>query len=139
MTLGLPFAVTVGWTLGSPAPAAPVLSAPGGAGGIGHAPERAARPASESNAALPSPPATTPVAVESSLAVADRAAVAVPSAAAPSTVVAGSPSPTFTLLNPPVPTPTMVIPPPSPSATAPSASTDPEASGPAEPNLAQGS
>ncbi|MBB4759621.1 hypothetical protein ACFQFC_26150 [Amorphoplanes digitatis] len=139
MTLGLPFAVTVGWTLGTPAPSEPVLSAPGGAGGIGHAPERVAKPASESNVAW-SPPATTPVAVASSLAVADRAAIVAPSAAAaPSTVVSGAPSPAFTLLQPPVPTPTMVIAPPSPSATAPSASADPEVSGLGEPQLAQGS
>jgi hypothetical protein len=139
VTLGLPFAVTVGWTLATPTPAAPVVSAPGGAGGIGHAPERVAEPASGSDVALPSPPATTPVAVESSLAVADRDAVVAPSAAAVSTVVSESPSPAFTPLQPPVPTPTMVIAPPSPSATVPSASADPEASGLGEPNLAQGS
>ncbi|WP_162181500.1 hypothetical protein [Actinoplanes friuliensis] len=138
VALGLPFAVTVGWTLGTPAPAPPAVSAPGGAGGIGIAPTKAAKPATGTVVDW-SPPATRPVAVESSLPPSAVPVTVLPSAVTPSAVVSGSPSPTFTLL-PPVPTPTAVVTtPPSPSPTGPSTSAEPSTSGLSAARLVRGS
>ncbi|MEU4213898.1 hypothetical protein [Actinoplanes sp. NPDC026623] len=136
ITLGLPFAVTVGWTLGTPAPMTPAVSAPGGAGGIGVAPARAKSPASGRIADW-SPPTTKPVAVESTLATRE-AVIVLPSLPATSIVVPVTPSPGLTLL-PPVPTPTAIVTPPSPSATDPSESADPEVSGLSDARLVRGS
>ncbi|MEU8615323.1 hypothetical protein AB0C29_45810, partial [Actinoplanes sp. NPDC048791] len=58
MALGLPFAVTVGWTLGTPSPAPPPVSAPGGAGGIGAAPPPKPTTATTSPVLDWSPPST---------------------------------------------------------------------------------
>jgi hypothetical protein len=127
VALGLPFAVTVGWTLGTPSPAPPPVSAPGGAGGIGAAPPRATTTATSSVVDWsPRPP--KPVAVESSLPGLPLATItsAAPSGGVPSVIVpSGSPDPILTM--PPVPTPTsVVITPPSPSATEPSSSAEQE-------------
>jgi len=144
VALGLPFAVTVGWTVGSPAPAPPPVSAPGGAGGIGAAPAKVATPATSSVLWSPKPPkqVAVPVAVQSSLPGlpgAPRPGTA-PSAAPPSAIAgSGEPEPGLTLL-PPVPTPTSIInTPPSPSATVPSASAEPDTSGLGAAQLVRGS
>jgi hypothetical protein len=136
VTLGLPFAVTVGWTLGTPASTPPAVSAPGGAGGIGLAPARATTPASGRIADW-APPTTKPVAAESTL-TASSPAIVLPSAPATSTVAPETPAPGFTLL-PPVPTPTTIVVPPSPSATSASASPDPEVSDLGAARLVRGS
>jgi hypothetical protein len=138
VALGLPFAVVVGWTLGTPAPAPPPVSAPGGAGGLGAAPPRATTPATSSVIDWsPRPP--EPVAAESSLLGAPVASTA-PSGSVPSVIItSGSPDPTLTLL-PPVPTPTSIITtPPAPSATVPSTSTEPDTSGLGAARLIRGS
>ncbi|RSM51731.1 hypothetical protein DMB66_41150 [Actinoplanes sp. ATCC 53533] len=145
VALGLPFAVTVGWTVGTPAPAPPPVSAPGGAGGIGAAPARGATPATPSvldwSPRSPKPVAVA-VAVESALPGipgATRPSTA-PSSTPPSAIAgSGEPEPGLTLL-PPVPTPTSIITtPPSPSATAPSASVEPDTSGLGAARLVRGS
>ncbi len=141
VALGLPFAVTVGWTVGTPAPAPPPVSAPDGAGGIGAAPRKFTAPATSPVLGGSTRP-PKPVAVESSLPGLPGAAVSrgAPSGAPPSAAVpSGSVDPTLTLL-PPVPTPTSIITtPPSPSATVPSASAEPETSGLRAARLARGS
>jgi hypothetical protein len=126
VTLGLPFAVTVGWTLGAPPPAPQPVSAPAGAGGLGGpdgwgaAPQRGTsapgtgydQPARDARTAPPrSNPSTAPVA-------------ATPSAAAPDDRT--TPPLQLPLTDPPVPTPTTVTSePPAPSA-APSETTPPD-------------
>jgi hypothetical protein len=129
VALGLPFAVTVGWTIGAPSPVPPSVSAPGGLGGIGTAPSRATT-AATSPVGDWSPRAPRPVSVESTLPGLPLTTGTAPSGAVPSAVVSsGSPDPTLTLL-PPVPTPTSVLTtPPSPSATVPSESAEPESPG----------
>ena len=131
VALGLPFAVTVGWTLGTPTPAPPAVSAPGGAGGIGAAPPQATTVTTATTATTspvldgsPRPAKPVAAAVESSLpgrpGPAARTRTA-PSDSPPPVIVPSddSPDPTLTLL-PPVPTPTQIVTtPPSPSATEP--------------------
>jgi hypothetical protein len=127
VVVGLPFAVSVGWTLGTPLPGPPVaVSAPGGAGGIGAAPPTATTAATASVVDW-TPRRPEPVAVESSLP--GPSASTAPSDLAPSIIVpSGSPDPSGSLW-PPVPTPTSVITTPlSPSATVPPGSADPNAS-----------
>jgi hypothetical protein len=126
ISLGLPFAVTVGWILGAPVvnPVA-AASAPVGAGGLGAAPSRGStsRPVTVVEfASHPAKPAASVSAVPPS--VAPRSA---PPSAKPVISVSTSVPPVLTL--PPVPTPTEIVSPPdSPSAT-PSGSASPEASG----------
>lgn len=143
VALGLPFAVTVGWTIGTPAPAPPPVSAPGGAGGIGAAPARVTTPATSTVLDAPArPPKPVAVAVQSALPALPRTTTpgAAPSGAPPSAAVPStSPEPTLTLL-PPVPTPTSILTtPPSPSATVPSASAEPDASSLGAARLVRGS
>ena len=119
VSLGLPIAVTVGWILGEPATTTPSAAAnPGGAGGIGAAPDRdrGERPVNSVDYAAPS--AGIPVPSASGIATV---------APLPSTSAVPSPAlPTLPpLTDPPVPTPTMVTSePPSPS---PTPSTSPSA------------
>jgi hypothetical protein len=128
VALGLPFAVTVGWTLADRAVTTPpVVAAPAGAGVIGSAPA----PAVSSEPVTPvdygnRPPRAT--------AVRPSASASAPAALTPSSSAAGglpsvSLSPLPPLTDPPVPTPTTVTSePPSPSATPP-ASAAPEPAG----------
>jgi hypothetical protein len=122
VALGLPFAVTVGWTLADRAVTAPpAVAAPAGAGGIGSAPAPAAsiepvtpvdyggRPP-RGTAVRPSVPASAPAAL--------------PSSSAPGGLPSLTLSPLPPLTDPPVPTPTTVTSePPSPSATPPASAT----------------
>lgn len=126
MALGLPFAVAVGWTLGTPGTAPPPVSAPDGAGAFGTAPLKATTPASGSITDW-EPHATEPVSVVES--VAPSAPSVAPSSRVPSSSSAsGSATPTLTM--PPVPTPTSIVDPPSsPAATATSGDAGPEPSG----------
>nr|WP_296068332.1 hypothetical protein [uncultured Actinoplanes sp.] len=121
MAFGLPFAVTIGWTLAGPARRTAEASLPGGAGGIGAAPERPgtsqpvtnvryqARPtrapsASPSASAAPSPSVTT------------SGTVTITTSAAPTPSVSTTPPPPLTV--PPVPTPTEITSEPSASTSA---------------------
>lgn len=117
MALGLPAALTIGWLLGTPPAAPPIASAPGGAGGMGPAPQvtlATSQPVTVVGyASHPPRPGASAPALPSSAPV----SAPPPASAAPSAPVTSSPSPPPTLILPPVPTPTDVIPPPSPSAT----------------------
>jgi hypothetical protein len=124
VALGLPFTVTVGWTLGTPAAVPAAVSAPGGSGTIGAAPQRGVTsPVTAADYAAEPPRDTASTA-------ASTAPVAVPSStAAPADTVTVTLSPLPTLTDPPVPTPTLVTSaPPIPSAT-PSTSTSAEPGG----------
>jgi hypothetical protein len=116
VAFGLPFAVTMGWLLGTPVEKPPVASAPGGAGGIGAAPERVvtSQPVTPADYASQPPLPGAPV----SPAPTTPASTAPLITAGPS--ASGSPpsSPPPVLDMPPVPTPTEIFdPPPDPSAT----------------------
>ncbi|MFI7596914.1 hypothetical protein [Actinoplanes sp. NPDC049681] len=125
VSLGLPFAVAVGWTLGTPDTAPPAVSAPGGAGAFGAAPVKATTPASDSITQWP-PHAPEPVSVVES--VAPSSPSVAPSSGVPSATASGSGAPTLTM--PPVPTPTSIVDPPSsPAPAATSGDADPEPSG----------
>ena len=123
IALGLPFAVTFGWTLGNPftSDKPPSAATPGGSGAIGTAPVKdttsprpvwlpgryeAGTPARAATAAPSAPPVAPEIASPSS----------------PATASPGGPLVTVTTLppltDPPVPTPTMVTSePPPPTAT----------------------
>lgn len=123
VALGLPFAVTVGWTLADRAVTAPpAVAAPAGAGGIGSAPAPAASiepvtPVDYGNR----PPRGTAVRPSAS---ASAPAALMPSSSAPGGLPSLSLSPLPPLTDPPVPTPTTVTSePPSPSATPPTSAT----------------
>ncbi|MEV4635998.1 hypothetical protein AB0J80_01470 [Actinoplanes sp. NPDC049548] len=125
VALGLPFAVAVGWTLGTPNAAPPSVSAPVGEGAFGAAPATATSPASGSLTSW-TPRAPEPVSVVES--VAPSSPSVAPTSGVPSASASGSATPTLTM--PPVPTPTSVFDPPSsPAATQTSADADPEPSG----------
>ena len=118
VTFGLPFVVTMGWLLGTPAENPPVASAPGGAGGIGAAPERivTSQPITpvqySSQPPRPGAPVSTPPATPTST------GPLVSTAPSPTGSSSSGPPPVLTM--PPVPTPTEILnPPPSPSATPP--------------------
>jgi hypothetical protein len=128
VAFGLPFAVTMGWLLGTPVERPPVASAPGGAGGIGAAPERVvtAQPVTPADYASQPPRPGAPA----------SPALTTPATTAPSITASpaasGSPSsaPPPVLNMPPVPTPTEIFdPPPNPSPT-PSESAPTEEPGP---------
>lgn len=123
VALGLPFAVAVGWTLGTPVNATPpAVSAPGGSGSLGTAPAREARtapvddPVGFESTTAPSTPASSsasPSATASAPAAAPSSSAA-PTAGSPVVTISGLPP----LTDPPVPTPTHVTDaPPSPSPT----------------------
>lgn len=124
LALGLPFAVTVGWTLGTPVPAPTAVGAPAGEGALGRAPARPTATAATGvdypsrtlrTSATAIPPSTAPV-------------VLGPSSAPAATVTVPQPS-LPPLTDPPVPTPTTVTSaPPSPSPT-PSGSVSPDPGG----------
>jgi hypothetical protein len=118
VSLGLPFAVTVGWTLGTPDVAQPVASAPGGAGGMGAAPVHAvpSQPVTAVEySSNPPRPGSSPSAAAASAA---PVSVPPPASAEPSTGTSATQPPLPVLTLPPVPTPTEVsAPPSSPSAT----------------------
>jgi hypothetical protein len=122
LAVGLPFAVTVGWTLGTPVTsAAPRIDAPGGAGSLGTA------PAPRGAAATAGPVAPVDYVAEPKQSPA--AASIAPRAITPATTATtGLPtlslSPLPPLTDPPVPTPTDISEPPSPS---PTPSTEPSA------------
>jgi hypothetical protein len=120
LAFGLPIAVTIGWTLAAPARRPSAASVPGGAGGIGAAPERVEtaepvtavryssgpyRPPAASAATSASPPPTTPPTTTS-------ASPAAPPPAAPASGPATLVPP---LILPPVPTPTEITTVPGPS------------------------
>lgn len=128
VALGLPFAVTAGWAVGTPAPAPAPATDPAGAGGIGAAPPKATSTTPTSSVVDWRPRTPKPVAtVQSALPSLSGESVAVPapSGAPPSIIVpSGSADPPLTV--PPAPTPTFVsATPPSPSATGPSRSAGP--------------
>jgi hypothetical protein len=129
VALGLPFAVTMGWLLGTPAQNLPAASAPGGAGGIGAAPEQVvtSQPVTPARySSQPPRPGTAPSSLPTTAMSTAPLITASPSAS-------GYPSSSSPpMLNmPPVPTPTEILnPPPSPSAT-PSESAPTEEPGPA--------
>jgi hypothetical protein len=110
VTLGFPFAVAVGWTVGAPTPAPPSMSEPAGAGGLGSAPTAATATVEESIVEW-RPRAPKRVAREES----------VPSAHPRVTTPSATPSATVL----PVPTSAQVTSPP-PSSSAPAPSADPE-------------
>jgi hypothetical protein len=125
VALGLPFAVAVGWTLGTPAATNATISAPGGSGTIGAAPARADTSPLAGVDYSSKPPRTG----GGSAAAAMSPAVVSPSSAAPTASVTISLAPLPVLTDPPVPTPTTVTSePPSPSAT-PSGSATPAPKG----------
>jgi hypothetical protein len=122
VALGLPFAVTVGWTLADrTVTAPPAVAAPAGAGGIGSAPAPDASiepvtPVHYDNR----PPRATAVRPSVSASVPP----ALPSSSAPGGLPSRTLSPLAPLTDPPVPTPTTVTSePPSPSATPPASAT----------------
>ena len=122
VALGLPFAVTVGWTLADRAVTAPPgVAAPAAAGGMGSAPTPAASietvtPVDYGNR----PPRGTAVRPSASA----SAPAAQPSSSAPGGLPSLTLSPLPPLTDPPVPTPTTVpSEPPSPSATPPASAT----------------
>lgn len=123
LALGLPFAVTVGWTLGTPVPAPTAAGVPAGEGSLGRPPARPTATAAGVDypsrtlrtSAAAVAPSTAPVVLE-------------PSSAPPATGTPPEPS-MPPLTDPPVPTPTTVTSaPPSPSPT-PSDSAEPEPGG----------
>lgn len=118
VAVGLPVALTVGWMLGTPAPARPVASAPGGAGGMGAAPQTAlvtSQPVTPVGyTSRPPRPGVSPSTAPSTAPVSAAPPVSPPPMVAPA--ASSAPPPSLDL--PPVPTPTQVIvPPDSPSAT----------------------
>jgi hypothetical protein len=116
LALGLPFAVTVGWTLATPATSpAPRIAAPGGSGSLGTA---APAPRGDGAKAGPVAPVDYVATPQPSSSAAAVAVAVVPRAALPP------------LTDPPVPTPTGISEPPSPSPTESAApSTDPSSGG----------
>ncbi|MGA5303449.1 hypothetical protein ACPCHT_26225 [Nucisporomicrobium flavum] len=124
VALGLPFAVSVGWALGSPDEAPPAVSAPGGAGALGSAPVASAVPESVGDWV---PRAPKPVSVVKPVRPSASASAA-PSSGTPSAPMSGSAAPSLT--EPPVPTPASVFPtPPDPDATTAPTSATPVPSG----------
>jgi hypothetical protein len=129
VALGLPVAVTIGWQLATPATRSAAVDSPGGAGGMGDAPARHAKPASASVASSPAAPVPSVMpSVLSSAAVSTPVGPAVSGLVtttstalptAPPTEASQDPLPPLT--EPPVPTPTE---PDAPTPTA-SASTSP--------------
>jgi len=133
LALGLPFAVTVGWTLATPATSpAPRIAAPGGSGSLGTA---APAPRGDGAKAGPVAPVDYVATPQPSSSAAAVAVAVVPRAALPAvTATTGLPtltiSPLPPLTDPPVPTPTGISEPPSPSPTESAApSTDPSSGG----------
>jgi len=128
VALGLPFAVTVGWTLGEPVAAPPpAVAAPAGEGGMGAAPARASTPAPVTPIRYGSRPPRDTSAAPSAASTAPAAEP--PDSAPPSGPPTLSLDPLPPLTDPPVPTPTMVTSaPPPPSATA-SSSASPDPTG----------
>ncbi len=121
VALGLPFAVTVGWTLGDPATTTtpPPAAAPAGAGGIGTAPVR-----------VSSAPVTAVDYTSRGSRTSARASSTGPVAVRPSaSSAAGSPAPVPTLTDPPVPTPTTVTSAPASPTPTPTESAAPEPTG----------
>ncbi|WP_067508916.1 hypothetical protein [Actinoplanes sp. TFC3] len=119
VALGLPFAVSLGWTLGTQdQPAAVVTMAPGGADGIGSAPVPAATSAT-GTAPVISRSSTKEVAVIERVPPSPRTRRK-PSSAAPSTPPTVSPAPSTAV--PPVATPTQADDTPAGAAPSPSAS-----------------
>ncbi|MGX6607850.1 hypothetical protein ACWKSP_37850 [Micromonosporaceae bacterium Da 78-11] len=128
VAFGLPIAVTVGWTLATPAPRPAAIEQHVGAGGVGGADGLGSAPRPESTKFAPattmdpsSPPTAKP-----SLAAPTSPVALPPSSAAPTTVPTATPSapsatpprshlPTLTM--PPVPTPTEIDMPPDPMPT----------------------
>ncbi|BCJ43147.1 hypothetical protein GCM10010168_01110 [Actinoplanes ianthinogenes] len=115
IAIGLPFAVVVGWALGTPK-ARPVATAEtGGTGGsdaLGVAPPRAKQ--TDGHPARPADTApTSPVVVVASTVVTKT--VTVPASAPPVTAATSSPPPDLSM--PPVPTPTQITGPPEPTPT----------------------
>ena len=114
VALGLPVAVTIGWQLATPATRSAAVEVPGGAGGLGDAPARHARPApaaasSSSVAPLPSVMPSISVSPVVSTPAGPLVSTHVTSgptgtATAPPTEASQDPLPPLTM--PPVPTPT---------------------------------
>jgi hypothetical protein len=119
VALGLPFAVTMGWTLARPDVTSPPSAvAPAGAGGMGSAPTRAAttEPATPVDLGSQPPRVTSPAPSASAGAPVTRPSSSSATGGLPSLTL----SPLPPLTDPPVPTPTTVTStPPSPSATSP--------------------
>ncbi|MBB4737676.1 hypothetical protein BJY16_001135 [Actinoplanes octamycinicus] len=118
LAIGLPFAVVVGWALGTPK-ARPVAAAEtGGTGGsdaLGVAPPHT-RQSPDGYAGRPGRPAgdaPPPVVVVSSTVITKT--VTVPASAPPVTAATSSPPPILSM--PPVPTPTQITGPPEPTPT----------------------
>jgi hypothetical protein len=126
VALGLPFAISAGWTLGTPLPVQTPVSAPGSSDGIGAAPPPATTTATSSVVDY-APRRPEPVAVKSSLP--GPSVATTPSDVAPSVIVpSGSPDPSDPPLSP-EPSPTWTDSgSPSPSASESPESADPEAS-----------
>jgi hypothetical protein len=130
VAIGLPFAVVVGWAMGTPVVRTDSALSAGGAGGsdgLGLAPGRT-RPGTAGYAGRPADAGPSPVVVVSSTVITKT--VTVTASAPPPTASASSPPPIVNM--PPVPTPTQVTGPPDPTPTpseslAPSASTAPSA------------
>lgn len=106
MAFGLPIAVTIGWTLATPARRPTLAGPPGGAGGIGAAPERTVTAEPLSAVRYPSRPFRPPTspAVSTSPTPAPSGPPAPTSPAPSPSSSAASLLPPLTL--PPVPTPT---------------------------------
>ncbi|BCY15189.1 hypothetical protein L3i22_102770 [Actinoplanes sp. L3-i22] len=130
VAIGLPFAVVVGWAMGTPVvrtDSALDSGGAGGSGGLGVAPGRT-RPATAGYAGRPADAGPSPVVVVSSTVITKTVTVA--ASAPPATVPTSSPPPILSM--PPVPTPTQVTGPPDPTPTpsetlAPTASDAPSA------------
>ncbi|MFI1991413.1 hypothetical protein [Actinoplanes sp. NPDC020271] len=124
MAIGLPFAVVVGWALGTPVPSTTAAVETGGAGGsdgLGVAPGRTSP--STGDTGRPAGDAPAPIVVVSSTVITKTVTVA--ASVAPATVPSTSPPPILSM--PPVPTPTQISGPPEPTTT-PSGSVPPSTS-----------
>ncbi|WP_436525934.1 hypothetical protein [Actinoplanes sp. HUAS TT8] len=129
LAIGFPFAVVVGWALGTPVArtaAAPETGGAGGSDGLGVAPARTHTTTGYTGHSPAGDPA--PVVVISSTVITKT--VTVPVTAPPATVPTSSPPPILGM--PPVPTPTQITGPPDPTPTpsdsvAPSTSAEPSA------------
>jgi hypothetical protein len=135
LTLGLPFAMTVGWNLATPTPAPSAADRPAGTGALGSAPVRTTAAVPDTVIRWVTPPVATPTA--------PAAAPVLPAAppprtagAAPTAATSAAPVSPPALTNPPVPTPTMITflpPPPQPSPTPTTAAPEPSATDPEAP------
>ncbi|MFF5079513.1 hypothetical protein ACFY36_20860 [Actinoplanes sp. NPDC000266] len=117
MALGLPIAVSIGWSLAAPAKRPAAVGLPGGEGALGSAPRpadttpmttvryspRPDRPVPATPTVTPSAPVTSAAATPSATATAVPATTTTP---APATTTSEPPLPPLTL--PPVPTPTEI-------------------------------